>query len=546
VAFEPSIEVSNNVVASTGAYFNSPSPIFYTGAITASREILFASTYIASGAAIFTTGLDIGRLEKDFSVCYINQASAVFTNGEEVYVYALPTTTGDTGQEIVVGLKLDFAASPRRGPAKLDVQFTNQAGGPWIEFIWDFGDGNAAYSTSPSNTYELVGLYTVTITGRIGLQSISFTRRSYIRVYPGGLIVARTTRCFRNAVLPEQGVGFNEVSGSAWPMPEARTGTLRIFDSNDQPHVLVLDNKDGYFYDISTRDGPPESSLTRVWKDKVATDGTGGTEILPEAQFPEDRGGFEHYFLEHKESHVYARPYDELVGYPSGLELSLSIFEDGEQTDASATASNIPLDGDISYDKIVEAHRLMMVVSANKSQHVIVGRQQYYVAKDRAAGPDDRIMTESDYEEEFALPLLWFWMKEGTEQERATGATLTLTVTAVAGIDGGSESGASFTTAQNFGSVGIGGLGEFMFWYKGTIAVTLGGAPIAITDHGTYSGWTLGYSTNITGTGDVVLTPTGTGIISDMRVFGTAITSGARSYYYNDVSTNGGGVVLPS
>lgn len=544
MGFDPSVETAHRVELGT-PFLNIPTAVIDGNGLDVSKPILFATSYLNAGQALFSAAADIGSLDRGFAPAFINQADPVLTVGDEVFIYTLEVNPGDTGLLIVVGIQVDFDAAPLRGQQPLEVQFNNLSGGPIQEYFWSFGDGKYSYTYDPVHVFEKVGLYTVSLRIRISLKLITYTRPYYIRVYPGGLIVARTTRCYRFAVLPEHGVGPSEYLGSAWPFPEARTGTIRIFDDNDQAHMLVLNNKDGYFYDISTRDGPPGSGLSRVWKDGADISGAGGTDILPTALFPEDRGGFEHYFLEHKESHIYARPYDEAVGFPSGLEFGLDIFEEGEPSDAAASTADIPLDGDIGFDKRIEAHRLQLKLSANMSQHLIVGRQQYYVASDRAAAPDKRIMTESDYQEEFSLPLLWIWTKGGTPADRAQGAALSLTATGTTGVDGESGSAIQFDAVQTFPSVAMTGAGELLFWYQGTLTVTIGGTPITMTDHGTYSGWTLAYASGITATGDLVITPTsGTVKIFDLRAFNTAITSGARAYYYTDVSNNSGNVML--
>ncbi len=541
MSFLPGIDVKQPTATGT-PFLSFPTPVFQPSTVDVAIQVESGTSFVATGQGVFSAGLDVGKITA-IGIAFINAVTPVLSTGDEVFISTLDPSVGDTGLLIILGLQLDFNGVPTAGSAPLNVTFNNLSGGPITQFFWDFGDGFFAFTQDPKHTYTKVGVYAVSLQIKVGLNFFTY-RRNYIRVYPGGLIVSRTTRCYRFAVLPEHGVGPFEILGADWPFPEARTGTIRVLDSNDQPHLLVLNNKDGFLYDISTRDGPPGTGLTRVWKDGADINGVGGTDILPAVLFPEDRGGFEHYFLEHKESHAYVRPYDEVVGLPAGIEFSVDVFTDGEPTNAAATTSDVPLDGDIGFDKLIEAHRLQMKFSANKSEHLIVGRQQYYVAKDRAAAPDKRVSTESDYEAEFALPLLWIWTIGGIPADRALEAALSLTVIGSTGPDGDTGSGISFTTAQTFPSLTMTGAGELILWFKGTLAVTIGVTPITLTNQGTFSGWTLASSSGITASGDLVVTPTGTVELFDMRAFNTAISSGAQAYYFNDVSNNNGNVML--
>jgi len=59
------------------------------------------------------------------------------------------------------------AAKPGSGEAPLTVKFTgtsNMDGLKTLTYTWDFGDGNTASGKSATNTYTLIGTYTVTLT----------------------------------------------------------------------------------------------------------------------------------------------------------------------------------------------------------------------------------------------------------------------------------------------------------------------------------------------------------------------------------------------
>jgi hypothetical protein len=214
----------------------------------------------------------------------------------------------------------------------------------------------------------------------------------------------------------EQGIGFSENTGY-WPMPEARTGVLKVLDTNDQAHVIVLDYRDGKFYDISTEDGPTGSGMEKVYKDKVEIDGTGGYDIAPEVKFKEHIGAFEKYFLKHLTTRVYLRAQDvdnrnatgyDSGGFPEDITFQTDVYVDGEQNTITSTAEDIGIRGDIEYDRHVEGHRIQTKFSATKSDFRLVGVQTNYVTLDKPEAPDERIDTQGDFQTILSENAFWF------------------------------------------------------------------------------------------------------------------------------------------
>jgi len=349
--------------------------------------------------------------------------------------------------------------------------------------------------------------------------------------------------CYRLAIIPEQGTGWCEYTGADWVIPEIGTGVLAVADGQGFPHVLVLDRKSGFFYEISTRDGPTGSSLVKIIKDKAGTDGTGGTDIIPSIGLPIERGSEEYFLIEHKESHIYVRPSIGSTSYPNGLAFQLDIFKDGSTTSA-ATAVNVPRIGDITFDRKVEANQLQVRITANMGGHIITGRQQFYVAKDIAATPTNRTMSERTYQRTLGLPALWMGVRNGVLINRVTGASVTGTYAVATGPDGKADSGVSIAAALTLPSVTLVTTGALLIWHSGTIAVTIGGEAVALTSHGTVDGFTLSYAAGLTKTGAVVITPTGTVVVSDVRIFTTAIDAATRGYYFDDIDDNAGNAVM--
>jgi hypothetical protein len=362
-----------------------------------------------------------------------------------------------------------------------------------------------------------------------------------------------TLKSYRFAIEPDQGIACMENTGTDWVYPASYTQNIVIYDANGIMHSLVMDNRTGHLWDISGREGPADSDQARYWQDMETVGSGDGTDIAPKVTWAEDEGESEHFFMEHLETHLYVRPWDEsqrdATGYDSDgfvddLEFDLDIYENGNPTSKSSI-TNVPRSGDLFFDRFARAHRLNQKVTANKSQHYIVGRQTYYKASDVADTPANRVSTTGDYQAEFAEPVQWIDLINSSLIDRYSGSATGISgsITAATGPESGSTAW-TFSAALTFPSVTL-TAGSILIWRTGTIAVTVGGVAVALTDHGTSGSWTLSYATGIAQTGAVVITPTGSPTCFDFRVFNAAISTAARTWYYNDIIDNSGGSSIP-
>lgn len=553
MSFDSGIDITNScaVEQSAGSYVSLVAGTFSDGhPIELVGINLSSGLYVSSGSGVFSNGYSIDFIEIAFgSNCVFLPGSAVYANGCSVAHSVLPVFPGDNGIEIILGVTVDFIATPRSGAAPLTVQFRQQCAGTIEEFYWRFGDGKRSYHSDPVHIYTALGFHDVYL--RIKLEDnryFDITKKKYILVLPGGLFVSRTNRLIRQALLPEQGIGYYEMPVVNMPMPEAGVGVLTVYDANNQIRGLVLDAETGKWYDVTTRDGPSGTGLTKVWTGKA---GEHFDRIL---KFREDRGTDERDFERLLESHVFLRPLKETNrnqsgydanGYPDGMEIDLDFFKDGEPTTPTVTITDVPLNGDLKCDKKVEGNRLQMQVTVNRGAHYIMNRLCKYASSRRAAGPELRIMSEMSWQEELAQAVLWMSYYNGTLINRVTGAALGLTgVSAVSGPEGISGTAQQFSTEQTLPSVSLSN-GSVLIWVNGTVALSIGGTAISLTDIGTVGSFTLKYAETITKSGAVKLTPTGTVTVADLRMFAAALSSGVRTYYKNDVEDNSGGIVLP-
>lgn len=361
-----------------------------------------------------------------------------------------------------------------------------------------------------------------------------------------------TDRSITLGINIEHGIDFCENTGY-WPMPESNDGVVKILDDNNYIHVLVFDFSDGYFYDITTRDGPTGSGLTTLFVDKADTDGTGGYDITPEVTFKEDTGEYDKFVTEHLSSRFGLRPFKESFrnasgydsnGYPTNIEFTSKIFIDGEPTTETATAEDISKTGEVVYDRKAEGHRLQTVFSADKSGFKLLSRNQTYITKDINNNPDNRITTEGNHQNNLSSPLLWFTRGETPSYDRVNESPISGTFGYTNGPDGKVNSAFSISdttlTLPNISSTNAKTVSLFA---TSEPVIQIGGNNISLTNYSTEDGWSLYYASGITYSGSVTVSG-GTLNLFDIRVY-DGNKSSDLTYYYNDVTDNSGNNICP-
>ena len=102
------------------------------------------------------------------------------------------TTTPVEVPVSAVGAAADFVGSPLSGTVPLTVTFTNESSGTGIVgCLWSFGDGGMSTSCAATvqHTYNVSGVYTVTLTVTTGSGTHMRTRPSYVTATPGAVVV---------------------------------------------------------------------------------------------------------------------------------------------------------------------------------------------------------------------------------------------------------------------------------------------------------------------------------------------------------------------
>jgi len=411
---------------------------------------------------------------------------------------------------------------------------------------WYFSDGGESLETNPSHLYLQPGNWSVAlfVVDSLGYfaEKIISSPILVLEDDPYQMVGACDTS-IRLALMASQGVGFSLNSGN-FPMPSAKADTLRVFDDKGYEHALVYDSTDGLWYDITTREGPPGSGLSASWTDKAGTDS--GTDIQPMVFFKEDIGEQDYYKIQHVESHFGFRPEElelrgadgyDAEGFPTGFSVQMDMYADGERLNPSSTSVAVPLDGDIVTNYKVEARRIQTQITANKSRHKLIFRNQLYNEKDVANDPDSNKQTEATYQAKLAAPLFWMSRGENLLLDRVSGAALSGAYSTDVGPDG-----------------------------SGTSAFYLSGPNLYIPTPGTLFIWLLGATPDFSSTGATARTvggkfpwilyevPQGTSpgfylghyVWFDPRIYPAGVIDSATALYLaNDILNFNGKNTLP-
>lgn len=518
-----------------------------------------ADSYINDGSKVFSSYIvDVTDLLSNIEIAsapYVNAGIKIYdASTVKVFVFALPADPTDNTVSLVFGVFVDFTSNVRFGYPPLNVVFENLSIGAFDAFLWDFGDGKTSAGSGPTHKYSTPGFYTVTLSVRIETQWFTTTKYHWIIVWDSERIVSRTTRSFQLALNESQGVQFSENTGDDFVFPPAGVSPVMIWDGDSVAHILVFDNNDGKIYDMMTRDGPTDTGLEKIWTDKADINGDNGTDIIPSVKFGEDIGNYEHYWLRAAIIRLFVHAVNDSVkgasgfndeGIPDDLEITLRAYIDGKLS-VERSVTDIPITGDIHFDDMVEGHRIALEFVANMGLHTICGRYAKYILTDKMIGSG--VMSEDDYQEEFATPSMWF-SRDPLYIDRATGSELDSTektkITPVTGVEGRSNSAWSFTVALNLPSRSLSGA-SIILWHQGLSSLTINGVPMVFTDYNTSGLWILSYLTSLTTSGAIVINPTGTCKIYDLRIIDSQILSAnAIAYYYDNIVNHSGDVVLP-
>jgi hypothetical protein len=292
----------------------------------------------------------------------------------------------------------------------------------------------------------------------------------------------------------------------------------------------------------------------------ASTNATG--DIAWSVTFKEDRAEMENYWLEHIKSMFFLRPTNELNrgattydsnGLPSDLELDVTLYADGEQTTATHEAKDINQFGEVTVDTRTRSRRLYTKLAGDVAEVQIVGRAQYYQAKDTPPDPDTNKSTEAGYQETLGSMIFWMSRGQSTLKNMVTGSITEVSTTgttptySATGPDGRSNTAIAIGSGATLGPNAItAASGTLVVWYTtGYAGITKNGSPLSMTTsigntalaHG---GYTMGFYK-----GDLGTLLFSVGNVFDIRMFSSQISDSAILYLFNDMARHDGLNTLP-
>lgn len=423
--------------------------------------------------------------------------------------------------------------------------------------LWDLGDGNTSTLLIPNHVYQAPGVYTAILTA-FYTDGTSASVEGSVPVTASewdvtGLNVSKTNVCYRFGTSPKEGIGFSEVSGDGWVLPNGRVEPITLKDNNNVPRLVVLDANSRRFYEITTSRGSDSLGHTPVWKDKVSIDNTGGINYSGGFTARGVEGELERYFLELISTNLYTRPLAEEIrnndgvtvydtnGYPEDLLLKFKMSTEDQKAIPDVEAQKVSMPKhEVTYDKRIEGHFINTEIEWNVAPFQIVGLTQNLLAKDKLDTPTNKAMVESSWQEHVANVQAWYSRGSNLLLDRATGQTNSIDpseVTATVGPDGYSDSAFEIAAAATIDISDD--YGVAFFWYRDDTPVA--SLPVGFTAYKTVDNWTLAYVENGTSLSF------GEGAYFDIRSFSTDVTLDLEvvEYLYEDVASYQGIVNLP-
>jgi PKD repeat protein len=282
-----------------------------------------------------------------------------------------------------------------------------------VKWLWYFGDGSFSVEREPKHTYIAPGVYTVTlvVTDELGA-SYTFVKNEYIYAFAFpmgllGLVSGFTDFCFRHAVKASQGQGISPFTGK-WVWPMILSATAKGVSANNEALSLIVNADDMRIYQIG---------IAECWTDR---DGSyDEAEIETTGLLPEITSRYgDHENVRHTETHISMRSWDELRyrgktgyskdGFRIAQQLSLDVFEGGEQVIPDASLQQVNRDGDYAFLKEIEGKRFQIKFKTTTSAFRITRIGVHAQEIDKRTPPQLNDIPQKRWQKEFNAPDLWF------------------------------------------------------------------------------------------------------------------------------------------
>ena len=358
-----------------------------------------------------------------------------------------------------------------------------------------------------------------------------------------GLANATTRKCFHLGFTEEQGLAWAEDRDGALPWPASQGSICEIFDELGQSNLVIEDEATGLPFIMNVREAPANSRMKLTWKDKYdpnypTTDS--GTDVACTVGLPEDEGDVRGEEIEHGETRLTIRPARASDGLPAGFQVNAKSYEDGSET-SSVSIAGIDTDAEMIYDRFLKAKGLSHEFSTTTSGWRLMGAASYYKQIDKSRLPSAGNTTENAFGLEFSLPSVWLSRGNNLLLNRATGQTLSGSVTATQGADWLTQSGMNISSPVLLAN-SVMAAGTLMLWDP-TGAYAISGVTLATygSFHDGSLYWYLRYAQGAIPAS--LQLPVGT--VFDLRLYNSTISAAALAHYFNAMKENGGRGYLP-
>ncbi len=136
----------------------------------------------------------------------------------------------------------NFVASPRNGPAPLEVHFTDLSTGQPVAWSWDFGDGMKSANANPTHFYSSGGSYTVTLTVANSYGADTRIQNSYISATTPSSHDVYIYGSNSGYLAPEGYIACTVTSADSWVKIG---GKIFRFVSGDDIQLVIMDPSPG-------------------------------------------------------------------------------------------------------------------------------------------------------------------------------------------------------------------------------------------------------------------------------------------------------------
>lgn len=428
-AFTVSKMVPHPVYTSPRTYTSRQTAGVYSASVLVASSVYLSSSYCIGGpVGYFLPSKKVWLYP--INVLSEPRAPAVINDTDPLTGAPRTRTFYPSSPILVKGIYVEFSGTPRYGRAELEVQFTDETTLEAAKWFWDFGDGNTSNIQHPLHTYRKPGVYDVELL--VWIENIMYSKfkARYIVVWPGGLKVANTDKCWSLALKPEQGIGWREFGGPGWVFPESRVGLFSVFSDYRQQMRLITDARTGKTYRFATRNGPKGSGVIRRAVDRHG-DSYGSKEIPWAVRFREHTGDRKYLHIRHLLSHFNVEPEDhgnagnagyDSIGYRENQRINLKIYVDG-RLGHEEDLRNLPINGEIAATRVIDGRRVQLYLSGSAAELRITSQETDYVLLEKSGPPADRNLSEYSWQSEFDMPLVHFGRNVDKTLNLATGTS---------------------------------------------------------------------------------------------------------------------------